>query len=312
MQVSREVRPTNGASTTPTRPTNPAMPRPKRPASTTADVVLPSAATEAFAKIEPKLASMPDDRLVSLEGVDVPRAVSTVLTALPKLRALRPALVDELPRFPVEVLDDLEQVALAAWYAHLVATAAPENKGDAKALVDEGTTLREDLLVQAEALAYRSLIDRERVSALRKQPKPDLATDLVTLVGLFRDAWDKIKGKTVVEERELERAAELSPRLLAAQSTPANGSTKANAPDRRVRAFSLLVQSLESLRRPVAYLRWSEHDADSFVPSLLKSPRGRKPKEKGGATPAPPSAVAYEENGVVEVEEEAEEEVPDL
>lgn len=311
MQVSREARPTNGASTSPTRSTTtPAMPRPKRPASTTADVVLPSAATEAFAKIEPKFASMPDDRLVSLEGVDVPRAVSTVLAALPKLRTLRPALADELPRFPIETLDELEQVALAAWYAHLVATAAPENKGDAKALVEEGTTLREDLLVQAEALAYRSLVDKERVAALRKQAKPDLATDLVTLVGLFRDAWDKIKGKTVVEERELERAAELSPRLLAAQRAPSNG-VQANAPDQRVRAFSMLVHSLESLRRPISYLRWNEHDADSFVPSLLKSPRGRKPKARDGATPTPPSAVAYEENGVVEDEAE-EEEMPDL
>ncbi|HEU4407320.1 MAG TPA: hypothetical protein VFS43_18775 [Polyangiaceae bacterium] len=284
------------------------MPRPKRPASTTADVVLPSAATEAFAKIEPKLASLPDERLVSLDGIDVPRAVSTVLAALPKLRTLRPALVDELPRFPVEVLDDLEQVALAAWYAHLVATAAPESKGDAKALLDEGATLREDLLVGAEALAYRSLLDKDRVAALRKQPKPDLANDLVTLVGLFRDAWEKVRGKTAVEERELERAAELAPRLLAAQSAPANGA-KADAPDRRVRAFSMLVHSLESLRRPIAYLRWNEHDADSFVPSLLKSPRGRKPKARDSVTPAPPSASSYEENGVADDEEE---EVPDL
>ncbi|HEU4536885.1 MAG TPA: hypothetical protein VFS00_22335, partial [Polyangiaceae bacterium] len=240
-------------------------------------------------------------------------AVSTVLAALPKLRTLRPAFVDELPRFPLEVLDDLEQVALAAWYAHLVATAAPESKGDAKALVEEGNTLREDLLVGAEALAYRSLVDRDRVAALRKQPSPNLANDLVTLVGLFRESWDKVKGKTAVEEREIARAAELAPRLLAMMSAPAGGEAggAAGAADRRVRAFSMLLHSLETLRRPVAYLRWNERDADEFVPTLLKSNRGRKPKTRDGATPAP-GAVAYEEVTAGDAEADEEEEVPDL
>jgi hypothetical protein len=306
MQVSREVRSPNGASTTPPRATPPTMPRPKRSAST-ADVVLPSAATEAFANVEPKLASLPEDKLVSLEGVDVPKAVSTVLAAVPKLRALRPAFVDELPRFPIEVLDGLEQVALAAWYAHLVATAAPESKGDVKALLEEAGTLREDLLVGAEALAYRSLIDRDRVAALRKQAKPDLANDLVTLVGLFRDSWEKVRGKTAVEERELERAAELAPRLLAATIAPAANGAKGDPEGRRVRAFSMLVQSLEALRRPIAYLRWAERDEGDFVPSLLKSPRGRKPKARDSATPAPPSA-SFDDEGAVEEEED----VPDV
>lgn len=319
MQVSREVRAPNGASPTIPRATPPIMPRPKRSAST-ADVVLPSAATDAFAKIEPKLASIPEDRLVSVEGLDVPKAVSTVLAALPKLRALRPAFAEELPRFPLAVLDDLEQVALAAWYAHLVATAAPESKGDAKALVDEGNTLREDLLVGAEALAYRSLIDRDRIAAVRKQPNPNLANDLMTLVSLFRESWDKVKGKTAVEEREIARAAVLAPRLMAMMSAPPAGSDTggaAGAADRRVRAFSMLVHALESLRRPVSYLRWTERDADEFVPTLLKSNRGRKPKARDGATPAP-GAVAYEETAAVDGEVEAdaevdeEEEVPDL
>jgi hypothetical protein len=286
------------------------MPRPKRSAASP-DVVLPAAATEAYAHIEPKLASLPDDRLVPLDDVDVPRAVSTVLAALPKLRALRPALVEELPRFPVEVLDELEQVALAAWYAHLVATAAPE-KGDAKALVEEGSTLREDLLVGAEALAYRSLLDKDRVATLRKQPKPDVASDLATLVGLFRESWEKVRGKTAVEEREINRAAEIAPRLLVALGVSA-GAAKSDADpgDQRVRAFSLLVQSLEALRRPVAYLRWNEHDADSFVPALLKSPRGRKPKARDGATPAP-GAVVDDESGAAEVAADEDEDVPDV
>jgi len=251
------------------------MSRPKR--SSGASPVLPSAATEAFANVQAKLAALPVDSLITTE-VDVAKAVSSVLTVLPKLKEFRPRIVAELPKFPVANLDHLETYALAAWYAHLLA-AAPE--GNASTLTEEATVLREGLLVAAEALAYRSFIEKDRVEAVRKSDG-DLSHDLALLAELYRESWDRIRGKTAVEEREINRAAELTSQLtlLAAAQKHNAGASVEITQERVQRAFTLLAQAYSEVRRAVTYLRWHEKDVDSFFPTLVKSSRGRKPGSK--------------------------------
>ncbi|MGK3994066.1 hypothetical protein [Sorangium sp. So ce1024] len=250
----------------------------------------PAAALAAYGRVEPKLLALGPEDLVTVY-VEVPRAVSSVLSALPHLRELREEIVRDLPNHPIEMLDELEDYALAAWYADLLYS-TPANELDTKKLTDEAGTLREGLLVAAEALAYRDLLDKQRVADIRKgKGHMDLASDLIALAELFRGSWDKVRAKTAVEDQELERAADLGVRLLAAlASKPGKGSSAApkitDAADRRARAISLVAKAYEECRRAVAYLRWHDGGDGELAPSLLQKPRGRRPNAEKAAAAA--------------------------
>lgn len=272
-----------------------ATPAPVLPAS-------PAAALAAYGRVEPKLLALGPDDLVTVY-VEVPRAVSAVLGALPHLRELREEIVRDLPNHPIDLLDELEDYVLAAWYADLLYS-TPATELDLKKLTEEAAGLRESLLVAAEALAHRNLLDKQRVADIRKgKGHADLASDLVSLNELFRSGWDKVRAKTAVEDEELNRAADLGMRLLAAlASKPGKGASApklTDAADRRARAISLVAKAYEECRRAVAYLRWHDGGDSELAPSLLQKPRGRRPNaEKAAAAAADDAKSATDEASV--------------
>ncbi len=272
-------------------------PRSTKAQSAPGSVISPAAALAAYTRVEPRLAALTQEDLVTVY-IEVPRAVSAVLGALPHLRGMRDEIVASLPKHPIETLDELEDYALAAWYADLLYT-TPASELDTKKLSEEAAGIREGLLVAAEALAHRNLLDAGRVGEIRKgRGHADLANDLITLADLFRESWDKVRAKTAVEEAELDRAADLGVRLLVAVSAkPGKGSAAqpkiTDAADRRARAISLVAKAYEECRRAVAYLRWHEGGDSEIAASLLQKPRGRKPKsETAAADAAAPSEAA--------------------
>lgn len=256
----------------------------------------PAAALAAYGRVEPKLLELGPDDLVTVY-VEVPRAVSSVLSALPHLRELRDEIVRDLPNHPIAMLDELEDYVLAAWYADLLYS-TPASELDTKKLTEEAGALREALLVAAEALGHRNLLDKQRVADIRKgKGHADLASDLIALAELFRSSWDKVRAKTAVEDEELERAADLGVRLLAALAAkPGKGSSApkiTDAGDRRARAISLVAKAYEECRRAVAYLRWHDGGDGDLAPSLLQKPRGRRPNaEKAAAAASSASSEA--------------------
>lgn len=247
--------------------------------------VAPKQAAAAFASIQPELAMVTPEEIPRIT-IDIGRAVSVALGALPHLRALRPAIEKELPKHPVALLDKLETYALGAWYAHLLAAPPAGGGTPVKELLKEATPLRESLLIAAEALAHRGLVDAARVAEIRSgKGYIDLAGDLVALSALFLESWDRVSEKTAIVLGEVERAAVLGPDLLAAlgeRSQPL-GPQAEDAADRRLRAFALFLRAYGACRRAVAYLRWAEGDADTIAPSLFKGRGGgRRPSEAAG------------------------------
>lgn len=259
------------------------MPRPKSVKSAPAKPPVALAAA-AFAKIKQRLGKLKVEE-VATATADVPTTVSTVLGALPSLRAMRDPIVEELPKHPIALLDDLEDYALAAWYAHLL----HENQGvegDAlKKLQEEATPLRDSLLIAAEALAHRGLLDQKRVSEIRSnQANQDTANDLLALSELFSAQWDRVKAKTAVEEQEVQQASELGTKLimaLGAKDTATAGKPVDSA-DRRARAYTLLVRAYSACRRAAAYVRWEQGDVDELAPPLVRRGPGRKPGSTKG------------------------------
>ena len=245
----------------------------------------PNAAAEAFAKVEPELASLAAEALAPVT-IDLGAAVASVLAAAPRVREHREAIVEQLPHHPISAVDKLETYAQAAWYAHLLHSYSSSSPESAKALIEEAGRLREGLLIAAEALAHRALLDTDAVARLRKSSaNPDLAGDLSALAALFRESWGKVSSKTAVEKGEIDRAAELGPAVLVA--TTARKHKNTDTESQRARAFTLLVNAYDSCRQALAYLRWKEADADALAPSLFKKRPGRKPgsgkkEEEGG------------------------------
>jgi hypothetical protein len=252
----------------------------------------PNAAADAFTKVEPELASLAVEALAPIT-IDLGAAVSSVLAAAPRVRAHREAIAEQLPHHPIGAVDKLETYAQAAWYAHLVHTYASGSPESAKALIDEATRLREGLLIAAEALAHRALLDADAVARIRKgSGNADLAGDLGALTALFREGWSKISGKTAVERSEVDRAAELGPAVLVATAAKKHKNTDTEA--QRARAFTLLVNAYDACRQALGYLRWKEGDLDALAPSLFKKRPGRKPGKKDDETPEDPPAEASE------------------
>lgn len=278
------------------------MARPKKQESTpsTSSSTAPSApnaAADAFAKIEPELAALTPEELTPIT-VDVSAAVTAVLAAAPKILAHRDEIVEQLPLHPIAQIDELETYAHGAWYAHLLHTYANGSPEAAKTMIDEAQKLREDLLVAAEALAHRGMLDADAVAKIRKgQGHADTANDLTALAQLFQSSWSKVSSKTAVEKTEVDRAAELGPAVMVAIAVRKHGAKSTDTEGQRTRAFALLARAYDGCRRALAYLRWSEGDADTIAPSLFKKRAGRKPgstKKEGDAEAAPEATEAVE------------------
>lgn len=260
------------------------MARPKKqdsaPTSTASAPMPPRAAAEAFAKIELDLAAVPPEALTPIT-VDIGSAVAVVNAAAPRILEHRKAIVDALPQHPIDKLDKLDTYAQAAWYAHLLNTYASTSPEAAKALTDEATKLREGLLIAAEALAHRGMLDSDLVAKIRKGTGTlDLAGDLTTLANTFRENWGKVSSKTAVDRSEIDRAAELGPAVLVVIAAKKHASKAVNTDEQRARAFALLEGAYDSCRQALAYIRWKEGDAEAIAPPLDKKRRGRKPGTK--------------------------------
>lgn len=218
--------------------------------------------------IRPEADALHPDDVMSIR-VDIPRAVSTALGAFLKIGSHRDEIAEQMPAHPMGLLDKLETYAVAALYAHLTLVASEDAL---KALLAEATTLREDLLVGAEALAHRGKLDRKRVADVRSgQGQLDLANDLVALGVLFSAAWEDVKASTAVTRTEVDRASVLGLELLTALGARDQGPAPiSESKDARARFFTLFARAYDSCRRALVYLRWAEGDADEIAPSLFR------------------------------------------
>jgi hypothetical protein len=233
-------------------------------------------ALEAYQRLIDEIRSVPDGDVIGI-NIDVPTAVATVRGVLGKVGELRARLVN-LADFDAARFDKLGDYALALEYAHTLYLAASTPPEVIEQLVIDGTALRKVLLANASTLAMHGLVNGQRLKEIRGSTGYlDLACDLSALAAILRDSWNAIAGKTAVTVAELDRAQTISEHLVDAvgerAQMPAGVTTAA---DNRQRAFSLLVNVYDDVRRAVSYLRWREGDADTIVPSLYARASRRK------------------------------------
>jgi len=254
-----------------------------KPSDPSSPVVFPSLEDgyEAYVKVEPEILALPPGDVVRVQA-DVTRCCAIALGAMPAIQSLKPLVQTELPAFPVDTIDKLTDYVFAAYYAHVIADAPARNVEKLQKLNEEAVPLREDLLVQAAALAHKGFFDAAKVEEIRGgSGYLDTANDLIGLSLMFRMNWPTVETKTTVVQAECERADQLGRDILIALGArlQPNGepTTIEEAIDRRARAFTLFQRNYEACRKAAAYLRWDEGDADSLVPSLFIKSKSRKP-----------------------------------
>lgn len=245
-------------------------------------------ATErAFERLRAEIEGVPDDELISI-SIDVMAAITTLIGALPELRALRPELDRHLRTFDFERFDRLEDYALALSHANTRYRSASAPKGDIVKMADELTAIRDRFLANALSLAAHGLLDPTRLEECKTANgyRP-LVGDVFILVNVFKDNWNALEGKTPITLTALQSAGHLALELLAAVGEREQAPVLVGeATLTRLRAFTLFSRVYEDVRRAVQYVRGKAGDADAIMPSLYA---GRGPKRRTGDNVGKPS-----------------------
>jgi hypothetical protein len=240
-------------------------------------------AVKAYERVRPELAALSVAEVGRIT-TGVPVVMQIVCGALPRLEALGEAMREALPRLDHVTLGKLGDYTHALYYTNILAMPSTEGEADLPALLSEASPLRERLLTNAESLTHYGLFDANRVVAIRSGSGHfDTANDLGAIAHLYRAVWAELEGKTPVTKAEIDRAAELSLRIIHSLGRRKAGSDGAGLPsrfeDERARAFRLVVRTYNQARRAVTYLRWDEGDADLIVPSLFAHRRRTRDAE---------------------------------
>jgi hypothetical protein len=243
---------------------------------------------DAYQTLLEEMRAIPADKLM-IVNLDIPTAVTTVLGALPQVRAIRAQVVATMPQFDIARFDKLEAYTLAVGYANSLYLAASQPSESLEDLAAEGVTMRDLLVAEATTLSQRRLIDGQRLKELKgANGYRNLAVDLFTLAAMVREVWPTLGGKTTLQLSELDQAETLADKLLTAVGQREQGpAVIATSAENRQRAFTLFISAYDNVRRVVTFLRWNEDDVDEIAPSLY----GKGARRKNNDTLPPPPAV---------------------
>jgi hypothetical protein len=186
---------------------------------------------------------LPSSMLVSVP-VDVPSVVAQAQRALPEIRALRPEIANDSPRFDLARFDDLEPRVLALGYAHSLYLAASAPADQHESLWSAAAAMHRSLSSSAAAFAGRGLMDAQLLRDLKGAlGSRNLALDLIVLAGSLRDIWDLIAHEVIVRLSDLDAAERLADQLLLRIAARTWGSAALiDYEDIRKRAFAWFVQ----------------------------------------------------------------------
>jgi len=278
--MSETTNETNNATDNPI--TNPTTDDPTNP---------PPRYHEAFVRLLSDIRAVPESDFVSI-NIDIQSSVVTVIGAWPKIKALRPDVVQHLPTFDIKVMDGLESNALALGYSQAAYHKATQPLPSIAALVDEATKWREVLLNDVNSLISRGLVAPAALGELKGvNGYKNIGFDLLRLAIILQEDWASISDKIGVKRDELDLAQNVADRLLTAVGEREQAPAIAAAAVRdRQAAFSLFINAYDEVRTVIGYLRRKEGDVDSIAPSLYLGrvmPKKNTPDQPPATTAAP-------------------------
>jgi hypothetical protein len=240
----------------------------------------------AFDKIAPELDGIRPEDLLQI-NVDIPAAVATALGALPRICAQRELVQAALPQFDTTLFEKLEDYALALHHAHARCATAGDAPDELPTLAQEASDSRDRLRADVRALVQRGLVsDAVVADCCWLNGYKNVATDLTFLVTGLKDAWPRIQAKCAIDAAELERAERVAARMLRLVGTrQLSPVAESDAADRRARVYTLFMKCYEDIRRAIGFLRWTEGDVDTIMPTLYNNAKKRKAPHQPEAKP---------------------------
>jgi hypothetical protein len=234
------------------------------------------------------------EELLALDGralipinVDVAASALRVLGAAQDIASHREELVGFFGEEMTRSIDRLELLARATLQAHAKHKAA-ESGAEIAPLSSQLGTTRDALLAEVRALIARGVLSGSLITELSPgHGHQNQVVDVLQLVSVLRDNWDVIEHETGLALRYIDRADALANELALAVGQRGQGA-RSPAADLRQRAFTLLAQTYDDVRRMITFLRWKRGDAERIAPSFFRGRglgRGRRRAEESEITP---------------------------
>ncbi len=246
---------------------------------------------QALEAVRPEMAAIPEDKLVSI-NLDIPEIVKTVRGAMADIAPYKERVISIFPAFDPKHFDNLEKYAMALGYANTRHRAVSSPAEPIEKLQEEAIRARELLLSDLNALAYRGLIDGARLAQVKRvNGYNNLAQEVMLMTELARKNWSAIANRTSLTLEEIAQAEKLADRLVkaAGEKEQLKPTTTVEHDDRR-RAYALLVNAYDEVRRAISFVRWKEDDVDEIAPSLYQ--KGRRKAEPAAVAPVAPSPAS--------------------
>jgi hypothetical protein len=242
---------------------------------------LPIAQKLTEAEIEPCRADVP----VALANVKL--GIKAVLGDKDQIARAK----EHLPKLPIDDVLDLPDIGRALLFSLGKVVTRAASPGEIEKAIKEISGPREQLLDQAEILAKRGKLDKQRVAQIRAgSGKYDMARDGLDLVELFTENAAALKGEHPFTIEELEKLRATSEWLLE-NLTPGGARvetrTKAAAEDARDRLWTLMLKRHPHLRVIGYYFHGD--DLDAHVPKLQSRVAQAVLDEEQAPAPAEPA-----------------------
>ena len=250
---------------------------------------------DAYNHVAPKLRELPETEFVPIT-LDVQGVVTMALGTMPKIRAQRELIVQHLPIFDIQELDQLETYALALGHTQATYHSSMEPLPSIEGLAEQATQSREILFAEVSMLVKRGLVPVAILNGLKgANGYKNIGFDVLTLSDVMKRNWDKTSSRTKVTKEELDQAEIVADQLVTAvglrEQSPA---IQAAAMRERQAAFSLFVNTYDEVRAAIMYVRRKQDDVDSIAPSLYagrgnhkKPPAAAAANTQGTQAPAP-------------------------
>lgn len=239
--------------------------------------------------VGPELAALQEDDLSPI-NLDIPETVKTVRGAIAEIMPFKEQVAAAMPSFNLALFDKLETYAMALGYANTRYRASTMPVEPLEELQAEAVVIREQLLSDLNALAFRGLVDGDRLSEVKRtNGYNNLAQEVMLMAELARKNWSAIASRTLLTPEELSKAENVAARLVKAAGEKDQIKPRVAAEqDVRRRAYTLLLNAYDEVRRAITFVRWKEDDVDDIAPSLFQ--KGRRKHEKAAAEPVAPAA----------------------
>lgn len=204
-----------------------------------------------------------------------------VIGVLPAIRSHRAEVERELGPERARCIDRLEPLANAMLRLHATCATLPPTR-NLEPVVTELNELRAVFTTEVKNLIRSGVVHRRSLSEVSGRiGRQVIIADVLMLVSILHEHVEDDGRSCGVTRAELARAEALADELSHHLADPRCPEHLAAA-DLRLRAFSLMAETYDEVRRLISFVRWKDGDADEIAPSLWAC----RAKRKGGVRPA--------------------------